>query len=135
MSQLPGGLRAAASLIRRSASRSERAPIQFTSLLKLKAARTACRCESMRPGITVRPPSSTTRVAGPERRRISAVVPTPRILPSRTATASRSEDSASTVTTLPSSSTRSGGCAAAPSATANSATATGMLRRFIRFLR
>jgi hypothetical protein len=60
-----------------------------------------CACESMKPGITVRPPRSTTCVA----RRLSAstrlLPPTARIRPSRIATASARGCRSSIVTTMP----------------------------------
>ena len=43
--------------------------------------------ESIRPGMTVRPPRSMTRVAGPASARMSAELPIAAILPSRTASA------------------------------------------------
>src|SRR5437879_5305578 len=45
-------------------------------------------CESLRPGMTVRPFASITAVPGPRRRRISSLVPAALILPSVMATAS-----------------------------------------------
>ncbi|MDT4882232.1 hypothetical protein FQZ97_1181650 [compost metagenome] len=44
-------------------------------------------CESMSPGITVRPPASTVRVIGPESARTCAALPTATMRPSRTASA------------------------------------------------
>src|SRR5262245_24858152 len=77
-------------------------------------------CESIRPGMTVRPARSTTRVPLPASARISAERPTAMILPSRTASASATGAAASSVTILPLSRTVSASCACAgkPSAAA-----------------
>jgi hypothetical protein len=82
------------------ASGSERAPIQFTSVLNDNAARIACKCESMSPGITVRLPRSIVRVCGPACLRISASLPTASTRPSRIAIARAMESRESTVTPL-----------------------------------
>ena len=66
------GARLRRGAMRASASGIVGAPIQFTSVAKNWAARMACMCESIRPGMTVRPCRSMTRVVGPasdERRR------------------------------------------------------------------
>jgi hypothetical protein len=60
-----------------------------------------CRCESIKPGSKELPSRSTTRVRGPRRLRISSVVPTARILPPSTATASATSSFGLTVTTSP----------------------------------
>ena len=94
-----GGLGGAAKTRHRIGQRA--APIQFTSVAKLSAARVACRCESIRPGMTVRPVRSIVRVRGPASFRMSAERPTAMMRPSRTASASCVEKLASTVSTLP----------------------------------
>src|SRR5712692_8586345 len=66
----------------------------------------------MRPGITVRPPTSMTRVAGPTKRRISPSVPTATMRSPRTATACFTEKASSTVATFPLMRARSAGCSA-----------------------
>jgi len=109
----PGFIVRAASFTRPSASSSVRTPIQFTSVVKLSAARIAWRCESMSPGMTVRPPRSITRDRGPASFRISADVPSAVMCPSRIAIASRTDDCASTVRILPFTRTVSGACARA----------------------
>ena len=68
---------------------------------KLNAARMACMCESIRPGITVRPSRSITRVCGPASLRTSAVVPVAAMRPSRMASAWRTDACESTVRILP----------------------------------
>ena len=70
----------------------------------------------MRPGITVRPCRSITRVAGPASFCTSAVLPVATIFPSRIAIACRIENWLSTVTTLPLTRTVSGLCAASGAA-------------------
>src|SRR4051812_20364800 len=60
-----------------------------------------CVCESIRPGKTILPPRSTTRVFAPRDLRTSSSVPTAIRRPSLTARAWRIEKSRSTVTTLP----------------------------------
>jgi hypothetical protein len=79
----------------------DRAPIQLTSVLKLNAARMACRWESIKPGMTVRPRTSMTRVAGPASFRMSADVPTALIRPSSMAMAPWIDERLSAVTILP----------------------------------
>ena len=76
ISHAPGFIVRAAARMRPSASSSERAPIQLTSVLKLNAARMAWRWESISPGMTVRPRRSITRVPGPASFRMSADDPT-----------------------------------------------------------
>ena len=87
MSQAPFGARFAAARMRSSASASVRTPIQCTSVVKESPARMAWMWESIRPGMTVRPPRSMTRVAGPASARMSAELPIAAIFPSRTASA------------------------------------------------
>jgi hypothetical protein len=87
ISHEPGFMVREASVIRPSASFSDRAPIQLTSVVKLRAARMACMCESINPGITVRPPRSIIRVSLPASLRISESLPSAATLPSRTAAA------------------------------------------------
>src|SRR5580765_6877290 len=70
--------------------------------------------ESISPGITVRPCRSITRVPGPASARRSAERPTATIVPSRTASASCTDEARSSVTTLPSSRSVSTPCAPAP---------------------
>src|SRR5262245_951759 len=69
--------------------------------------------ESIRPGTTVRPARSTTRVPLPASARTSAERPIAMILPSRTASASASGAAASSVTILPLRRTVSASCACA----------------------
>ena len=80
---------------------SERVPIQFTSVLKLSAARMACMWESIKPGMTVRPWRSMTRACAPAILRISDEVPTATILPPLTSSASTVENCESAVRILP----------------------------------
>jgi len=110
-SQLPFGAACAAERKRPSASASEVAPIQCTSVVKVRPARIAWMCESISPGMTVRPARSIDRVAGPASARISAARPTATIRSPRTASASAG--AASNVTILPSRRIVSAGCASA----------------------
>src|SRR5579871_2836762 len=79
-------------------------------------------CESIRPGITVRPCRSISRVCGPACLRISALVPTAAILPLRMARASRTEKLRSTVRIFPLLRIISGFCARVMRGTATSST-------------
>src|SRR5262245_17110927 len=87
----------------------------------------ACIWESMRPGMTVRPPRSMMRVAGPAKPRMSAERPTATIVSSRTANASAMVERSSSVTILPLTSAVSGDCAA--TGRANAANAKAAARR------
>ena len=73
------------------------------------ATSSAWTCVSIKPGITVRPRPSTTRVALPMWARTSSFDPTATNLPSRIASAVTVRNWSSTVSTRPSSSTRSAG--------------------------
>ena len=97
----------------RARLRASGAPIQLTSVLKLSAARMACRCESMSPGMTVRPPRSMTRVAGPASFRTSSDEPTRSDASIAIASACATVDRASSVTILPFRRMVSGVCARA----------------------
>src|SRR3954451_261567 len=105
--------------MRSIASAIEVAPIQLTSVENFSPARMAWICESMRPGMTVRPPRSMTRVPGPEYRVMSADAPVAMILSPRIAIAWVIDDCASSVMILPLIRTVSAGCAAAGRAPAN----------------
>ena len=93
------------------------------------AAAGACTCESIRPGRTMRPPSSCTDVRpGAANARIRAEVPVATTRPSRTANASVIENRGSTVSTLPPTNTASGG-GSAENTLANAKRNSGARRR------
>src|SRR6266566_2345250 len=106
---VPTGLSFAAASICFKPSARDRADSQCNSEFQFKPATVACICESISPGITVRPPRLTTTVLGPIQRRISLSVPTATNRPFFIATASFTEKEESTVTTLPFTKTRSAG--------------------------
>ena len=74
-----------------------------------RPSRSRCAWPSVRPGITVRPPSSITRVFGPAERRTSASAPTSAMRPPRTASALAFREPGARVSTLPPVRTRSAG--------------------------
>jgi hypothetical protein len=113
MIQSPGCSEAAFAASRRSASARESTPSKRTCVCQRSTARVKCMWLSMSPGITVAPATSKTRVAGPTRRAISALVPLATMRPSSMASAWTMRKSASTVRILPLVTTVSTACAPA----------------------
>src|SRR5262245_55661968 len=124
----PGGVCATRAAIAFCTSAIEREDKSWTAG-EFNAANSWCRCVSISPGTTVRPPSSTICVDGPTNGAIKASAPTATKRPSRIATASAMPQPPLTVMMRPPRRIRSAGCAAAPVTNANTPASTNAATR------